>query len=245
MKYQRELWATRLGLIFAMAGNAIGLGNFLRFPVQATENGGGAFMVPYIIAFIFLGIPLMWVEWAIGRYGGKYGYGTAPSIFGLIWNSPFARVIGVFGLWIPLVVSIYYIYIESWTLGYSLHFLLGQSPALPPDTAATAAGYVKPFSNFLSSYIGTGDGDILSPSQMAYFAFILTILINVYILFRGITRGIEKFAKFALPALFIIAAFLMYKVLTLNTSQGSAIRVFKRIFKRDEANASKYDGRAS
>jgi len=223
MKYKRELWATRLGLIFAMAGNAIGLGNFLRFPVQATENGGGAFMVPYIIAFIFLGIPLMWVEWAIGRYGGKYGYGTAPSIFGLIWNSPFARVIGVFGLWIPLVVSIYYIYIESWTLGYSLHFLLGQSPALPPDTAATAAGYVKPFSNFLSSYIGTGDGDILSPSQMAYFAFILTILINVYILFRGITRGIEKFAKFALPALFIIAAFLMYKVLTLNTSQGSAI----------------------
>jgi len=55
----REEWATRIGLILAMAGNAIGLGNFLRFPVQAAQNGGGAFMIPYFLSFVLLGIPLM------------------------------------------------------------------------------------------------------------------------------------------------------------------------------------------
>ena len=57
----REQWASRFGLVLAMAGNAIGLGNFLRFPVQAASNGGGAFMIPYFIALILLGIPLMWI----------------------------------------------------------------------------------------------------------------------------------------------------------------------------------------
>ena len=142
MKYQREFWSSRIGLIFAMAGSAIGLGNFLRFPVQAAENGGGAFMIPYLIAFILLGIPLMWVEWALGRFGGRHGHGTAPSIFALIWNNPFARILGVFGLWIPFVVVVYYIYIESWTLGYSLHFLLGQSPSLPPESVAMSRAWV-------------------------------------------------------------------------------------------------------
>ena len=222
---KRELWATKTGLILAMAGNAIGLGNFLRFPVQAAENGGGAFMVPYIIAFLFLGIPLMWVEWALGRYGGEKGHGTAPAIFGLIWDSPISRIIGVFGLWIPLVVAIYYIYIESWTLGYSLHFLLGNSPAIDPNGIVNATEYVKPFSNFLSSYIGSDAGGILlKPSHMAYFAFAVTVLINLYILQRGISRGIEIFAKFALPALFIMAIILLIRVLTLKTPNGDAFQ---------------------
>lgn len=67
---ERERWATRIGLVLAMAGNAVGLGNFLRFPVQAAKNGGGTFMIPYFVSFILLGIPLMWVEWGIGRLGG-------------------------------------------------------------------------------------------------------------------------------------------------------------------------------
>ncbi|MGV8040428.1 MAG: hypothetical protein AB2L07_10235 [Thermoanaerobaculaceae bacterium] len=73
---ERERWASRIGLILAMAGNAIGLGNFLRFPRQAALNGGGAFMIPYFAALLLLGIPLMWVEWSIGRYGGRHGHGT-------------------------------------------------------------------------------------------------------------------------------------------------------------------------
>ena len=230
---RRDLWATRSGLILAMAGNAIGLGNFLRFPVQAAENGGGAFMIPYIIAFIFLGIPLMWVEWAIGRYGGERGHGTTPSIFAIFWNSPISKILGVFGLWVPFVVTIYYIYIESWTLGYSLHFLLGQSPALPSGEITNAAEYVQPFSTFLSDYIGAGGGDILKPSHMAYFAFAVTIIVNIYILIKGISRGIEIFAKFALPALFIMAIILLARVLTLETPEGTAIEGLNFLWKPD------------
>jgi SNF family Na+-dependent transporter len=57
----RERWGSKLGVILAVAGSAIGLGNFLRFPVQAASNGGGAFMIPYFVALIFVGIPLMWL----------------------------------------------------------------------------------------------------------------------------------------------------------------------------------------
>ena len=84
----REHWNTKLGLILAMAGNAVGLGNFLRFPTQAAENGGGAFMIPYMIAMLIIAIPLMWTEWAIGRYGGERNHGTTPAIFKLLWKHP-------------------------------------------------------------------------------------------------------------------------------------------------------------
>ena len=62
-----EQWATRIGVILAVAGSAVGLGNFLRFPGQAAQNGGGAFLLPYFISLLVLGIPLCWAEWTIGR----------------------------------------------------------------------------------------------------------------------------------------------------------------------------------
>ena len=219
----RESWKSRTGLILAVAGGAIGLGNFLRFPVQAAENGGGAFMVPYIIAFFLIGIPLMWTEWSIGRFGGARGHGTAPAIFNLFWKSPISRFVGVLGLWVPLVVVIYYVYIESWTLGYSIHFLLGTSPDVI-DVTGNPEETLKPYSNFLGTYIGAGNGNFLTPSIMAYGAFIVTMLINLVILLRGVSRGIEAFAKIALPALFIMALILFVRVLTLDTPNGSAIQ---------------------
>ncbi len=64
----RENWGSRFGVILAVAGSAVGLGNFLRFPVQAAQNGGGAFLIPYFVSLIILGFPLMLVEWTLGRY---------------------------------------------------------------------------------------------------------------------------------------------------------------------------------
>ena len=77
-----EEWGTRLGVILAVAGSAVGLGNFLRFPGQAAQNGGGAFLIPYFAALLCLGIPIAWAEWTMGRYGGKKGFHSAPAIFG-------------------------------------------------------------------------------------------------------------------------------------------------------------------
>ena len=130
----RDFWVTKYGLILAMAGNAIGLGNFLRFPVQAAENGGGAFLLPYIICFICIGIPLMWIEWGIGRHGGSIGKGTTFGISTKFNSNKVLQIASLLGIWIPLIISIYYIYIESWTLGYSLKSLFGE---LQSDISAT------------------------------------------------------------------------------------------------------------
>lgn len=122
----RETWGSKIGLILAMAGNAVGLGNFLRFPCKAAANGGGAFMIPYFIAFVFLGIPLMWIEWALGRFGGRHGHGTLPAIFNRIWKNPVSKYIGALGIVLPLLIVTYYNYIESWTLAYGYFSVSGK-----------------------------------------------------------------------------------------------------------------------
>ena len=87
-----ESWGSRVGLVLAMAGNAVGLGNFLRFPAQAAQNGGGAFLIPYLISFVLMGIPLLWVEWAIGRHGGRFGHHSAPGMFDRLGRGGLAGV---------------------------------------------------------------------------------------------------------------------------------------------------------
>lgn len=72
---KREAWNSRMGVVLAAAGSAVGLGNFLRFPGVAARNGGGAFMVPYFLALVFIALPLCWMEWSMGRSGAAYGHG--------------------------------------------------------------------------------------------------------------------------------------------------------------------------
>lgn len=123
----RETWKTRTGIILAVAGSAVGLGNFLRFPVQAAQNGGGAFMIPYFISFLLLGIPLMWIEWTAGRFGGGFGHGTAPGIFHSMWQkSRFIKYFGIIGIFGPVLIFMYYTYVESWLLGYAFFSITGR-----------------------------------------------------------------------------------------------------------------------
>ena len=203
----REEWGSRIGLILAMAGNAVGLGNFLRFPVQAAQNGGGAFMIPYFIAFLLLAIPLMWIEWTIGRYGGKYGHGSFPGMLDVMWRNPIAKYIGVIGIFIATTVMIYYTYIESWTLAFSFFTLTKSYFGL--DTFKSMAG-------FLSSYQGSGTGHF-SSILPAYVFMLITFGLNFYILSKGIKGGIEKFAKIAMPLLLFFGVFLAIWVLTVGT----------------------------
>src|SRR3989339_490122 len=131
-----EAWASRLGVIFAEAGSAVGLGNFLRFPGLAAQNGGGAFMIPYFVALILLGIPIGWAEWTIGRYGGTRGFHSCPGIMGLVGQSRLMRYLGVIGVVIPLVVYMYYILIESWCLRYAAEYIFGRM-----DLGNSSTGY--------------------------------------------------------------------------------------------------------
>jgi SNF family Na+-dependent transporter len=204
---QRERWGTKIGLILAMAGNAVGLGNFLRFPVQAAQNGGGAFMIPYFVAFLLLGIPLMWLEWGMGRYGGKFGHGSAPGMFDVMWKNPISKYIGAAGLFISSVILIYYTYIESWTLGFSFFSLF---KSYFGEITFESMG------SFLSSYQGLGEG-YFSSIWPAYIFMLITLALNIYVLYKGISKGIERLAKFAMPALIIFALILLIRVITLGT----------------------------
>ena len=205
--HAREKWATRLGLVLAMAGNAIGLGNFLRFPVQCANNGGGAFMIPYFIAFLLLGIPLMWIEWGIGRFGGKYGHGTTPGMFHYLWNHPVSKYLGAIGITIPFALVVYYTYIESWTLGYSVFSFTGKYFGIQSH---------QEMASFLAAYQGKTTNVHFSGISTAYFFFLITLFLNVWILWHG-TKGIERLANFALPAIFILGSVLLVRVFTLGT----------------------------
>jgi neurotransmitter:Na+ symporter, NSS family len=206
----REHWKTKVGLVLAMAGNAVGLGNFLRFPVQAAQNGGGAFLIPYLIALVFLAVPLMWCEWAMGRMGGEKGHGTTPGIFAMLWRNPLAKYLGVLGVFLPLGVCIYYVYIESWTLAYSIFSLTGTYKDMADMT--NMRGFLSSFQGIQPTPSGLGT---------AYFFFTATMAVNAYILYRGITGGIEKLARWAMPLLFIFAVLLLIRVFTLGTPDPS------------------------
>lgn len=227
----REHWATKIGLIMAMAGSAIGLGNFLRFPTQAAQHGGGIFMVPYMISLVLIAIPLLWTEWAMGRYGGSRGHGTTPYIFDILWKNPIAKYIGVLGLFIPFVVCAYYIYIESWTLGYAIYAFIGEFPKLSHD-AVSPTEVQKPFKDFFLTYTGFGANEYLNkPTIWAYLIFLLTCGLNYIVLSRGISMGIERFCKFAMPLLFLMGIFLALWVFNLKTPHGTAVEGFNFLWK--------------
>jgi NSS family neurotransmitter:Na+ symporter len=204
----RAQWASRIGLILAMAGNAIGLGNFLRFPVKAAANGGGAFMIPYFCALIFLGIPMMWVEWTMGRHGGVNGHGTTPGMFSLMWKHPAAKYLGALGIALPFTIVIYYNFIESWTLGFAWFSGTGKYFGL---TTREAMG------QFLRGFQGVEHNQFFASWLPIILFFGLTISINYYFLRKGISKGIEVLAKIGMPVLFIFGIILAVRVLTLGT----------------------------
>lgn len=215
-KNLREHWATRAGLILAMAGNAVGLGNFLRFPVEAAKNGGGVFMIPYFVSLLLMGIPLMWLEWTIGRYAGSKGHGSPPAFFDLAWKNKIAKYLGVVGLFTPTVIAIYYIYIESWTLAYGLFAVLGKLPKVSAENIQNMNSYLEPFQQFNKEFLGDAGGTLLYPSTIAYIAFLITIMVNLYVLSKGISAGIERTARIVMPLLFVFAVVLVIRVFTLK-----------------------------
>lgn len=206
-----EAWGTRIGLILAMAGNAVGLGNFLRFPRQAATNGGGSFMIAYFVALLLLGIPLMWIEWGIGRNGGRYRKGHIPGMFAAIWKHPAAKYLGVIGMVIPLVVMIYYTYIESWTLAFTWFSL---SKDYWGNTSQEA------MSAYLHSFQGLGGAAAVHAWYTPYAFFLVTLAINIWVLSRGISGGIEKLARIGMPILFLFAIVLAGVVLMLPAGPG-------------------------
>ena len=212
----KEQWGTKLGVILAVAGSAVGLGNFLRFPGQAAANGGGAFLIPYFTALLLLGIPIGWSEWAMGRYGGRKGLHSAPGIMGIIGKGSTARYLGVFGVLIPLGVSFYYVFIEAWTFGYFLKYVTG---GIGIDVNTTIAEQSATAAAYYNGFIGSSQDGILFTGDSKYtiISWIMVFVINIYFVYRGLSKGIEKFCSWAMPAMAVCALIVLIRVLTLGT----------------------------
>lgn len=208
----KEAWGTRVGLVLAMAGNAVGFGNFLRFPVQAIQNGGGAFIIPYLVCFILMGIPLLFVEWSIGRHGGRYGHHSTPFMMGAMSKQALWKYIGVFGIFSNIAIAAYYCYLESWTLAYIWNSVSGTFIGKTSDEVASI------FGNYVSLSNGHGGFDV-----MPIVFWILCLVLNIYILSRGLSGGVEKVAKIGMPLLLLFGAILAFQGITLKAGEKGAI----------------------
>lgn len=209
----KEQWGTRLGVILAVAGSAVGLGNFLRFPGQAAAHGGGAFMIPYFLALVFVAIPICWAEWAMGRFGGRKGYNSAPAIFGVLGGKSRYRYMGVLGVMVPLMIYMYYVLIEAWCLGYAWSYLTGSI-----DLGNDPSAYGQKSSEFFAMLTGASEHGAVfgGASQLLLFAVIAFVL-NFILIYRGVSKGIEAFCIRAMPVMAICAVIVLVRVLTLGT----------------------------
>ena len=229
---EKEHWGSSVGVVLAVAGGAIGLGNFLRFPGQVATYGGGAFMIPYFISMLIVAIPLAWSEWALGRAGGRRGYHSQPAIYRAAGNDK--TIWGVCGgicSLAPLVICMYYVFIESWCLLYALQYLggllrpLGLGFSLFPTLDAglklgDSAGYEAFFAQFVG--MSGGDGSLFrdifsSPLLLATAACALT---NFTLIYFGIAKGIERFCKIATPLLLLCSVLVILRVATLGNPTG-------------------------
>ena len=209
-----ESWGTRVGVILAVTGSAVGLGNFLRFPGLAAKYGGGAFMVPYVVAFLLLGLPIAWAEWSMGRYGGGRGFNSTPGVFRVIWKSRLAPYFGVLGLLIPVMIYTYYVFIEAWCLGYAWRYLSGQMSMGNDSTA---------YNDFFNAFVGFNQhGEVFSDASGSVLIFLaICFVLNFVLIYRGLNKGIEWFCKWAMPALVLCALIVLVRVLTLGTPDAT------------------------
>ncbi|MFO1526252.1 MAG: sodium-dependent transporter [Turneriella sp.] len=201
-------WGGRLGIILAVTGSAVGLGNFLRFPGLAAKYGGGTFMIPYFAAFLLLGLPIAYIEWSIARYGGTRGYHSAPGIFSVLWPKKISPYLGVLGLIVPIGIYMYYVFIEAWCLYYAWGFLTG---------ALNLGTDVNSYKSFFESFTGSSaDGKLFSGLSPAIISLLICYTLNFFFVYRGIA-GIEKVSRWGMPVLLLIALIVLVRVMTLGT----------------------------
>lgn len=198
---KRESFKSRLGFLLVSAGCAIGIGNVWRFPYVTGQNGGGIFVLFYLIFLVIMGLPVLTMELAVGRASRKsavLGY-KALEKKGSKWY--IHGWVAIFGC---CMLMMYYTTVSGWMVTYFFKFLTGsfKSGMTTEDTA-------QAFSNLL--------GD---PKQMAFW-MILTVVVGFLVCSRGLQNGLEKISKFMMTALLLLIVVLAVHSLTLsNAAEG-------------------------
>lgn len=195
-------FGSKIGLIAATVGSAVGLGNIWRFPAETQVNGGAAFLLVYIICVLLLGIPVMLGEFAIGREGGTDAVGDYKRI------SPRTKwwIVGGTGLVASYMILCFYIVVAGWTLEYLVNSISGDLFAGISEGTAT-------FDGKMQEYVSGDWKPILYT--------VLMIAINMIVLLCGVRKGIEKISNVLMPLLFVILVVFCVVALSLpGASEG-------------------------
>ncbi|HLR14643.1 MAG TPA: sodium-dependent transporter [Bacillota bacterium] len=209
----RAQWGTRAGFILAAVGSAVGLGNIWRFPAIAYENGGGAFLIPYLFALLTAGIPILIMEFTMGH---KYR-GSSPLTFRRMHKG--AEFVGWWGVLVAFVISTYYSVIIAWAMSYTIFsFKLGWGS----DTGSFFNSFlqVEEVSAGMSGSIVLG---VLIP-------LIIVWVIVLGILFKGVRRGIEIANRIMIPTLVVVFLIIVIRAITLPGALSGLDAFFKPDF---------------
>ncbi|MFD1425745.1 sodium-dependent transporter [Kroppenstedtia sanguinis] len=194
----REQWSNRAGFLFAAIGSAIGLGNIWRYPYVAYENGGGAFLIPYFIALLTAGIPILLLEYSLGqRYRG-----SAPQVFRKI--SKKWEWLGWWQSFIAFVVVSFYMVILGWSLVYTYYSIGTQ---WGQDTEAFF------FENFLG--LSGGFWEIEGLQWKVLLPVCLVWLITYVVMQKGVQKGIERVSRILMPILILMMVVITIRAVTL------------------------------
>ena len=183
----RGTFGSRLGIILATAGSAVGLGNVWRFPYMTGQNGGAAFIIIYLACILLLGIPGMVSEFIVGRHSQTNAARAYASFSrGKAWG-----LVGVLGIITSTIILGFYAVVAGWCLHY-----LG----------ASTVGKLKGDASFVQHYFQTFSSDPVKPAILG----IVFILITHFIIVRGVRNGIERASKLLMPLLFILLLIITY-----------------------------------
>ncbi len=205
----RDQWNSKLGFLLAAIGSAVGLGNIWRFPYIAASNGGGAFLLPYFFAIITAGIPIVMLEYTIGK---TYKGGAPVSLARM--NKKF-EWLGWLQVMVAFLIMVYYFAIVVWTVSY-IGFSFTQSWGT--DTTAFFLKYIGLSEN--PRTLGGLQTNLIPP-------FLIVWALTAYILFKGVSKGIEKACQICIPLLFFLIVILVVRGLTLPGAFDGLEYMFK------------------
>lgn len=205
----RDQWNNKLGFLLAAIGSAVGLGNLWRFPYVAATNGGGAFLLPYLFAIITAGIPILILEYTMG----KTYRGGAPVTWARI-NQKWEWV-GWVQAMVAFVIGIYYFAIIVWVLSY-VGFSFTEAWGADPSA-------------FFVEYLGVTDSALnLGGIQMnLVLPFLVIWAVTAFIMYKGISKGIEMVCKVCLPILMVLTLILVIRGITLPGATDGLEYMFK------------------
>lgn len=208
-KNSRANFGSKLGVILATAGSAVGLGNVWRFPYMTGQNGGAAFIIIYIMCVFILGIPCMLNEFIIGRHSAT---NTARAYRKLSNGTPW-MLIGYFGVFTGFVITSYYAVVSGWCFQYIFASAIGQLNGTP---------------EFFANYFDSFEKDPIKP---VFWAAVF-LCVTHFVIVRGVRDGIEKASKLLMPALFILLLILVVAACMLPGAWKGVEYLFKPDFSK-------------